>query len=124
MKLCVLLVPVLVMGVALMSCSGLPHRSEQNIRERILRDIGQGSTYASVLDFVKKQGWSVGEQSGGYEIPKFGQTPARVVGKRTIKAYLGGYQGLLWHKDVDCYWAFDNQDKLIDVFVDKQTDAP
>jgi hypothetical protein len=126
MKLCVILVSVLVIAVALMSCSSssLPRWSEQNIRERILRDTPRGSTYTTVLNFVKKQGWSMAEQPGGYEIPKFGTTPARVVGKRTIKAYLGGYRGLPWHVDVDCFWAFDDQDKLIDVFVDKQTDAP
>jgi hypothetical protein len=107
-----------------MSCSGtLPRRSEQSIRQRVLHDTPQGSAYSTVLNYVKKQGRSVAEQSGGYEIPKFGQTPARVVGRRTIKAYLGGYRGLPWHVDVICFWVFDEEDNLIDVFVDKQADA-
>jgi len=26
--------------------------------------------------------------------------------------------------DVDCFWVFDEHNKLIDVFVEKQADAP
>ena len=90
MKLCVLLISVLVIGVALISCSSsLPRRSEQNIRQRILRDTPLGSTYAVVLDYAKKKGWPVTEQSGKYAIPKFAQVPAGVVVKRVIRADLG-----------------------------------
>jgi hypothetical protein len=39
------------------------------------------------------------------------------------RPYLGGYQGIPWKKDVECFWAFDEQDKLIDIFVEKQADA-
>ena len=125
MKLCVLLVSVLVIGVALMSCSSsLPRRSEQSIRERILRDAPLGSTYTVVLDYAKKKGWPVTEEPGGFETKRIAQFPARVVGKRVIKAYLGGYQGVPWRKDVNFYWAFDEHDKLIEVFVEKQADAP
>jgi len=122
MKFYAFLLLMLPLGLALTSCT-LPRRPDWSIRAHLLRETPKGSTYSTVLNYVKKQGWSVAEQSGGYEIPKFGQVPARVVGKRTIKAYLGGYRGLPWHVDVDCFWAFDDHDKLIDVFVDKEADA-
>jgi hypothetical protein len=124
MKLYAFLILVLaLLGIALTSCSGLPRRSEQSIRQRILRDTPLGSTYAAVLDYVKKQGWPVTEQSGKYAIPEFAQVPAGVVVKRVIKADLGEYQGLPWRMAVCCYWGFDEHDKLIDVFVEKQADA-
>ena len=114
---------ILVLGLTAISCS-LPRRPEYSIRERILRDTPQGSSYSTVLNYVKRHGWSVEEHSVGYEIHRFGNVPARVVGKRTINAYLGGYRDLPWYVDVDCNWAFDQNDTLIDVFVDKQVDAP
>jgi len=103
-------------------CS-LPRRSEHRIRQWILRDTPVGSAYNAVLDYAKNRGWPVVEQSAGYEIQEFGKAQGRIVGKHAVKAYLGGYRGLPWHIDVDCLWAFDEHDKLIDVFVDKQADA-
>ena len=123
MKPYALLTTVLALGIVLIRCSSLPRRSEQCIRERLLRETPQGSTYSAVLSYAKKQGWPVTEHSRGYETRKSGRSPATVVGKRAIEAYLGSYQGLPWHVDVDVYWAFDEHDKLIDVFVDKQADA-
>jgi hypothetical protein len=125
MKLCVLLISVLVIFVALMSCSSsLARRSERSIRDRILRDTPLGSTYAVVLDYAKKKRWPVTEQSGKYAIPKFAEVRAGVVIKRVINADLGEYQGLPWKMAVVCYWGFDEHDKLIDVLIEKQADAP
>lgn len=106
----------------LVSCS-LPRRSEQSIRERLLRETPQGSTYSAVLNYAKKKSWPTTEQSTGLETKNIGQFPARVVGKRAIKAYLGHYRGLPWRIDVDCFWVFDENDRLIDIFVSKETDA-
>jgi hypothetical protein len=127
MKLCVLLALVLAVGVALMGCSSsLPRRSEQSIRERILRDTPLGSTHAVVLDYAKRKGWPVIEQPGGYVVPEIGKSQAqsKIVGKRVIRADLGEYQGLPWKMAVLCYWSFDGGDKLVDVFIEKQADAP
>jgi len=76
------------------------------------------------LDYAKKEGRPVTEEPGGFETRRIAQFPARRVGKRVVKAYLGGYQGVPWRKDVNFYWAFDEHDKLIEVFVEKQADAP
>ena len=122
MKSYALLLAVFALGLALMSCS-LPRRSEHSIRQRILRETPLGSTYSAVLDYAKKQGWPVTEYSRGYEIQKFGKIPARVVGKRVIEGFLGEYRGLPWTKAVICSWAFDEHNKLMDVFVEKQADA-
>jgi len=37
------------------------------------------------------------ELQEGYTIQKSGQVPARIVGKRAIKANLGEYRGVPWH---------------------------
>jgi hypothetical protein len=123
MKFPALLLSALALGIVLMSCS-LPRRSEQSIRERILRDTSKGSSYSAVWSYAKTHGWPVTEQSTGLETKNIGLQPARVVGKRVIKAYLGHYRGLPWRMDVECYWAFDESDKLIDVFTVKYADAP
>lgn len=125
MKLWIVLIAVLVIGVALTSCSSsLSRYSEGGIRERILRDTPQGSTYTVVLNYATKKGWPATEEPRGFETKRVAQSPARVVGKRAIKAYLGGYQGLPWRKDVNVYWVFNERDKLVEVFVEKQADAP
>jgi len=115
---------VLSIGLVILSGCTLPRRSEQSIRQRILRDTPQGSSYSTVLLYAEKQGWTVTEQSSGVETKNLGQFPAQVVGRRAIKAHLGGYQGLPWRIDVVSYWAFDENNKLIEVFVSKQADAP
>jgi hypothetical protein len=122
MKYYALLLFVLAFGLAFTSCS-LPRRSESSIREQLLRDAPQGSSYSTILDYVKKRGWSVVEQPTGLETKNIGVQPNRVVGKRVIKAYLGGYRGISWWVDVNCFWAFDEHDKLIDIFIEKQADA-
>ena len=124
MKYCALLLSVLAIGLALISCCSLPRRSEQSIRQQILRETPQGSAYSAVLNHAKKRRWPVTEQSTGLETKNIGLQPPRVIGKRVIKAYLGHYQGLPWRVDVQCYWAFDENDKLIDVFVIKDRDGP
>lgn len=121
MKLHASLLFVLVVGLVIVGCS-LPRHSAQSIRQRILSETPVGSSYAAVLDYAKKQGWSVTQRACGYQVPGLGHVPSRVVGKRTIEAYLGGYS-MIFHVDVVCDWAFDNDNRLIDVFVDKQTDA-
>ena len=50
-------------------------------------------------------------------------TLTEIRGTRIIFAYLGGYQGLPWHADVDAYWGFDENGKLIDLNVRKHYDA-
>jgi len=122
MKLCALSCLVAALILAMVGCS-LPRRSEQSIRKRLLQDTPRGTTYEAVLNYVKKQGWPVTEQPGGYEAKRFGNALPTVVGRRAIKAYLGGYQGLPWRKDVESFWAFDEHDKLIDIFVEKEADA-
>jgi hypothetical protein len=122
---CVFLLFVLAVAIAMTSCSSsLPQHSEQSIRQQILRDTPLGSGYAVDLDYARKKDWPVTEESGGFETKRVAQFPARVVGQRVIKAYLGGYQGVPWRKDVNFYWAFDEHDKLIEGFVEKQADAP
>jgi len=76
------------------------------------------------MDYVKRQGWPVSVQSSGLETKNIGAQTARVVRHPVVHAYLGHYNSQPWVIKVNCYWAFDEQDKLIDVFVVKQTDAP
>jgi hypothetical protein len=124
MKLGAFLISTLFMGIVLTSCrSSLPSESERNIRQRILQNTPIGSDYAVVLDYAKKSGWSVTEEPRAFETKTIAQFPAKEVGGRVIEAYLGGYQGVPWKKDVNFYWAFDEHDKLIEVFVEKQADA-
>ena len=124
MKLHGLELLVVVVCLALVGCA-LPRHSEQGIRQQMLSKTPIGSSYAVVLGFAKKKGWPVDEQHQGYVVPEVGKSYAqsKIVGDHLISAYLGGYLVFLGHTDVDCIWVFDDQDKLIDVFVDKQTDS-
>jgi len=112
------LVPLCFMcGCSLKRCS------ERHIHDSLLRDTPVGTGYSQVLEHVKQRGWFQGEVSNGYRPWTEPGAVRTEVGKKTIVAYLGGYRGLPWWKDVHCYYSFDNNDLLLDVFVEKEADA-
>lgn len=110
------------------------HASRAEIREVLLRYTPIGSKLSDALKFVATRL----ERAGGTS-PKVSNGPAsgraaegsRRRGVKTIRVNLGQYYyhpGVLFlsapmimQREVSAQWAFDQQDRLIDIFVDKES---
>ena len=103
-------------------CS-LPHRSEQHIRASLLTRTPTGTRYPDVLALVKQQGWLENEVGSGFRMRPTPGAEEVEVGTKCIMSYLGHYRGFPWRMDVRCYYAFDRDDRLLDIFVIKYADA-
>ena len=108
------------------------HRAE--VRQALLRYTPIGSKASQVLKFVAAQ-----LVPSGSALPKIENGPAtgpaadgsRRRGVKTIRVYLGQYYDhpevvfltapMIMRKEVTAQWAFDERDRLVDVFVDKET---
>ena len=107
----------LLCGCTLKRCSG------KHIHDYLLTTTPVGTPYSQVLGFVEQHRWKKYEVRNGYFMrPKPG-APEIEVGRKHIRACLGGYQGLPFWTDVECVYAFDSDDGLIDIFVVKFRDA-
>lgn len=120
----VILVVVGAMSVVAAWQAGNPlRRSEAEIRNRILGATPLETPFRDVRDIVERNGWSIGSES--QEEGAFDQRSLqpRKVGERHIWALLGHY-GLPFPTYVSARWAFDENGRLIDVWVEKTIDAP
>jgi hypothetical protein len=108
------------------------HRAE--IRELLLRHTPIGSKAGDVLKFVATE-----LKRSGSALPKIENGPAtgpaakgsRLCGVKKIRVYLGQYYDhpeiifltapMLTQKEVSAQWAFDEHDRLLEIFVDKAT---
>ncbi len=108
------------------------HRPE--IRAVLLRHTPIGSSVTSVLEFVSKQLQRSGDVAVVVESqPATGPAAeeSRQRGVKRIRLYLGQYYDhpevvflsapLMMQKEVTAQWAFDQHDRLVDIFVDKKT---
>ena len=99
-------------------------RSEAHIRERLLHDNPLGSHFADVRSWLESRGW---RDPGHHEqVGLYWQDPGRaseVVGVMSIGSHLGHYRGVPWRVDVEAFWAFDDQGRLIEVKVRKNADS-
>jgi len=108
------------------------HRGE--IRKCLLRQTPLGSTSQSVLKFIATQ-----LEFSGSGSPKIESGPAtgsaaeasQDRGVKRIRIYLGQYYEhpevvfltapILMEREVSAQWAFDKEDRLVDIFIDKNT---
>ena len=109
------------------------HRGE--IRTVLLRYTPIGSDVTKVLEFVSKQLQRSGNGTIAVENKPATGAAAEKSGRRGVKrirAYLGQYYDhpevvfystpLLMEKEVSAQWAFDQNDRLLDIFVDKRNE--
>jgi hypothetical protein len=110
------------------------HAPRAEIRQALLRYTPIGSTVPEVLKFIGAH-----LVTSDNALPKVENGPAtgpaaegsRRRGAKTIRVYLGQYYDhpevvfltapMIMRKEVSAQWAFDEHDRLIDVFVDKES---
>ncbi|HEY2614151.1 MAG TPA: hypothetical protein VGI42_00435 [Chthoniobacterales bacterium] len=106
------------------------HRGE--IRTVLLRHTPLGSSETRVREFISKQLQRSGDTAVTSENQPADGTAAvgsRLRGVKRIKIYLGQYYDhpeviflsapLVMQREVTAQWAFDQHDRLIEIFVDK-----
>ena len=105
--------------ILVVACTNLPlRRPRSDIQNWVLEKTPLGSSVEDVRSVIAGNRWKVNLDWKGTN-----NTLTEVQGTQIIGAYLGGYQGLPWHADVDAYWGFDDDGKLIDLNVRKYYDA-
>lgn len=98
-------------------------KSQDEIQNMILSELPLGTSIDEVKSYIVKNGWDLEyEWEGKPSKAPEDQYPG-VKGRHIIGAYLGHYQGLPWRVDIDAYWGFDSDNKLIDLRIRKMADA-
>ena len=121
------LIPLTVLALLLACCSAARPlcRSEASIRASLLKRTPLGSTYKHVQTFRKNQQWP----GTSYKLPSDLRTSAgqpQIDPAHTwITAHLGTERLSFppFATDVFAYWEFDTNNLLIQIWVDKETDA-
>jgi hypothetical protein len=110
------------------------HAHASEIRMVLLRHTPIGSKAADVLKFIamrlERPGDAPLKIDDGPALGPAAEGSHRR-GVRTIRVYLGEYYQhlgavflsapMIMHREVSAQWAFDEHDRLIDIFVDKRT---
>ena len=96
---------------------------ESHMQDWVLRRAPLSSSIAEVKALIDRQGWKqTSDWQGTNSQPSSGEYPY-VRGERILVSHLGHYQGIPWRTDVEVFWGFDENGKLIDVHVRKTRDA-
>jgi hypothetical protein len=95
----------------------------------LLTQTPPGSDIPVVVHFLRRRGWlddTYESRSGFLKDPPGG--PQRLVGVNSVRAVLGDYRGpdglFLFVTSTEAYFGFDQQGRLLEVWVRKTTDAP
>jgi hypothetical protein len=92
-----------------------PLRLPQAVIEAHLLELTPlGTSSIRAAGVIRQEGWNTYQQDW----------PPLPPGMTTIKAQLGGYQGLPWYVYVRGIWYFDRDGRLVKVEVEKIFDSP
>jgi hypothetical protein len=106
------------------ACDAIPlRRDEATIGASLLPQTPLGSSTSEVRGILAARCWLDRSYSGttGYYYQPSGQ-PARTIGVTSLRGHLGQY-GFPFRTAVTVFWGFDRNDRLIDIWVWKTTDA-
>ncbi|MCK5612726.1 hypothetical protein KAR91_63220 [Candidatus Pacearchaeota archaeon] len=98
-------------------------RSESWIQTYVLNITPLGSSFDDVAQIIEKQGWEVAYKSKEHGFRDQGSCPEKIVGSMSIRASLGDYRGIPFKANVTVFWGFDEEGKLIDIWVWKTWDG-
>ena len=101
-----------------------PRLSEDKIRDEIFKYTPIGSTLVNVKEFARTRLKYVGPApyEDGPATRRHWPGPDEEIGVRSVGVCLGDY-GFPGRIDTYIHWAFDQNDKLIDVVVEKERDS-
>ena len=97
-------------------------QSEETIQMRLLYEAPLGSTAEQVEAMILGHGWEMMYPLANRGFYDQRVKPARDVGAKHLRASLGDYYDF-WKVNVTVFWGFDQDERLIDVWVWKTSDA-
>lgn len=119
---------LIVLGLVVIGLIWLPianplRRTEPQIEAWLLRLAPPGTSHSQVLELIESRKWEI--EASWYVKTLVDRDPdyPGVEGTQVVHIDLGGYRGFPWHVDVDCFWGFDDDEKLIDVNVRRMADS-
>jgi hypothetical protein len=118
-----LTVLVLTASTLLQAASGSApslRRSENVIRKWLLREDPLGSSMEEVIETIERHGWTNVDidRTKGFKDER--TRPAKRTGAKSIQAYLGEYRSVFYIMTVEVAWGFDEEGRLVDVWVRKE----
>ena len=99
------------------------HWTEPMIHGWILRQAPLGSAPEVVYAVAEERGWQIRSDREGPSTERGRTHYPGVDGTRVLHVYLGGYRGLPFWADVDCFFGFTATEGLVDLRVRKMYDA-
>ena len=94
-------------------------RSDQAVHRYLLKNVPVGSTFETLKSVAAQKGWRInGTWNGHVAHSDWGG----IDGHTIAWVYLGGYRHL-FQTDLDSFWAFDENGKLVDVITRRMTDS-
>ena len=96
-------------------------RSEAGIRRWVLSNTPLGSSREVVKQETTERGWVIWEERT--DVGVYNDKTGRGIGSGRIIADVGSYRSGLFMTYVQVRWAFDDDDRLIDVVIVKSTDS-
>jgi hypothetical protein len=116
---------VLVVVFLFSGCSALnSRRSEENLRESLLRLTPLGSSFEQVESVVKREGWKHARALPTHGFYIRYPLPERTIGKSSITATLGEHWWFpIGTEGAYAAWCFDENRRLIEIVVYKQVDT-
>ena len=102
------------------SVAGNPLRkSDRAVHRYLLENVPVGSTLETLKAVAAQKGWRINSTWDGYtEHSDWGG----IDGHTVAWVYLGGYRNF-FQTDLDSFWAFDEDGKLVDVVTRRMTDS-
>jgi hypothetical protein len=124
---------VTVLLVVVIVFSNLLRQSKEHIIDKLLQNTPIGTNMDDVLSFVgSNRKWRIVSKrdtgilvlNGSPSFPShlISNEDERVIGVKSIRVHLGYYQ-TIFRTDVEAYYAFDENSRLITIAVKKDTDA-
>ena len=113
----------IVLTVALIIVSNPLRRSESHIRSQLLASVPLGTSLENVEQYILGEGWEINWISREHGFNHQRSSPNRVIGSKAIRTNLGDYQDIPFKANVTVFWGFDDQSKLIDIWVWKTWDG-
>lgn len=121
----------IILAVILVSCIleafNPLRRSEESIREYVLRAIPIGTDIDAAAQIIEAKGWTIGyiSREHGCKVDSHGDidnSGVEDIGSQSIRAHLGTYY-VGFRRDISAFLAFDEEGKLLDVGIRRDIDS-
>lgn len=128
-KIMLLIIVVLIIIVMLILITNPLLRTDKRIRENLFKELPMGTKMEDVIKYIEdKEEWEVDwilyDRGFYYSAQRNGpiKGKSREIGEKNIRANMGSFR-IIFVTDVVVHFGFDEESKLIEIWVRKDTDS-